>query len=362
MKHVVSHATIYPLRMATLAIRDGLRRISFSYGRVSGLSGHESKKEPHARSGCWWRDLRNKTSRGAGAAGRGDVMKVVLALVISLIVLVPGIVVLARTEPPQPGRVSVSYLPPKNPAHEPIYEQLKEIRFLEKVQEFLSRVRLPRTLLVKLEGCDGDDNASYDKDTIVVCYEYIDEVWKTVPEATTEDGVTQLDALVGPLLETTFHEFAHAMFDMLRVPVLGREEDAADQVSAYIMLHFGKAEARRLITGAAYAYKTEAEAAKPPPGIKQFANPHGTPAQRFYNLLCIAYGADPQLFGDMVKKGDLPKERAEDCKDEYEQVAYAFQQLIGQHLDPVLAKVVLEEGWLPDSKQLSRKSASAQKK
>jgi Putative metallopeptidase len=292
-------------------------------------------------------------------------MKVVLALVIGSIVLVPGIVVLARTEPPQPGRVSVSYLPPKNPAHEPIYEQLKEIRFLEKVQEFLSRVRLPRTLLVKLEGCDGDDNASYDndKDIILICYEYIDEVWKTVPEATTEDGVTQVDALMGPLFETTFHEFAHAMFDMLRVPVLGREEDAADQVSAYIMLHLGKAEARRLITGAAYAYKTEAEAAKAPPEVKQFANVHGTPAQRFYNLLCIAYGADPQLFGDMVKKGHLPKERAEDCKDEYEQVAYAFHQLIGQYLDPVLSKVVSEKGWLPDAKwQLLRKSASAQKK
>ena len=287
-------------------------------------------------------------------------MKVVLALVVSSIVLVPGNVVLARTKPPQPGRVSVSYLPPKNPAHEPIYEQLKEIRFLEKVQEFLSRVRLPRRLLVKLEGCDGDDNASYDKDIIVVCYEYIDTVWKTVPEATTEDGVAPVDALVGPLFETTFHEFAHAMFDMLRVPVLGREEDAADQVSAYIMLHLGKAEARRLITGAAYAYKTEAEVAKAPPGVKQFANAHGTPAQRFYNLLCIAYGADPQLFGDMVKKGHLPKERAEDCKDEYEQVAYAFHQLIGQYLDPVLAKVVLEEGWLPDAKwQLLPKSASA---
>ena len=153
------------------------------------------------------------------------------------------------------------------------------------------------------------------------------------------------------------------MFDMLRVPVLGREEDAADQVSAYIMLHLGKVEARRLITGAAYAYKTEAEAAKAPPAVKQFADAHGTPAQRFYNLLCIAYGADPQLFGDMVKKGHLPKERAEDCKDEYEQVAYAFHQLIGQYLDPVLAKVVLEKGWLPDAKwQLLRKSASAQKK
>src|SRR5258707_7980109 len=277
--------------MAALAVRARLRRISFSYGRACGLSGRESRTEHRARSGCSWRDQRTKGSCGAGAAGRRDVMKVVLALVISSVGLVQGNVVLARTKAPQPGRVSVSYLPPKNPAHEPIYEQLKEIRFLEKVQEFLSRVRLPRRLLVKLEGCDGDDNASYDKDIIVVCYEYIDAVWKTVPEATTEDGVTQVDALLGPLFETTFHEFAHAMFDMLRVPVLGREEDAADQVSAYIMLHLGKAEARRLIGGTAYAYKTEATA-NGTPTFNQFANDHGTPAQRSFNLLCIAYGAD----------------------------------------------------------------------
>jgi hypothetical protein len=240
-------------------------------------------------------------------------MKAVVALIIILIVLVPKIAAATQTVPGQAGRVSVSYVLPKNPVHEPIYELLKEIRFLEKVHEFLSRVRLPRT--------------------------------------------------VGALLDTTFHEFAHAMFDMLRVPVLGREEDAADQVSAYIMLHLGKTEARRLIAGAAYVYKTEAEAAKTPVELKQFADAHGTPAQRFYNLLCIAYGADPESFGDVVKKGHLPKERAEDCKDEYQQVAYAYQNLIGQHIDLLLAKVELDTGWLPDAKwQLPRRSGSAQTK
>jgi Putative metallopeptidase len=213
---------------------------------------------------------------------------------------------------PRGGETSVIYVPPENPAHQPIYEQLKEIGFLGKVREFLSPVQLPRTLLVKLEGCDGDANASYEKGTIVICYEYIDELWKTVPEEMTEYGVMQIDALAGPLLDTILHEVAHAMFDMLRVPVLGREEDARDQVAAYIMLQVGKAQAHRLIEGAAYAYKTEAEAAKTPPGVKQFASAHGTPAQRLYNLLCLAYGADPQLFGNFVEKGYLPKERAEE--------------------------------------------------
>ena len=41
---------------------------------------------------------------------------------------------------------------------------------------------------------------------------------------------------------------------LLKIPLFGREEDAADQFSAYIMLHFGKEDAHRLIEGAAYQY------------------------------------------------------------------------------------------------------------
>ena len=96
MKHGVSDATIYPLRMLASAILRGLKQIFFSYGCVSGFRGHqnpsvESRTEQRARPRRSWRDQRNNASRGtAGAAGRGDVMKAVFALVISWIVLVPG--------------------------------------------------------------------------------------------------------------------------------------------------------------------------------------------------------------------------------------------------------------------------------
>ena len=168
-----------------------------------------------------------------------------------------------------------------------------------------------------------------------------------MPAETTAAGVTPIDAIVGPLFDTCLHEFAHALFEMLRLPVLGREEDAADQVSAYIMLQFGKVEARRLIGGVAYAYKTEADAATAPPTMTHFADLHGTPAQRFYNVLCIAYGADKHLFGDdIVEKGYLPKERAEDCENEYRQAAYAYEKLIGPHVDRGRAKKVFDRSWL----------------
>jgi putative metallopeptidase DUF4344 len=273
-------------------------------------------------------------------------MRAVLMLVITWTVLAPGIVTTAQAAAGRANRVTVSYVPPKNAAHQAIYEQLKEVSFLEKLQQFLAPFRLPRTLLVKVEGCDGDDNAFYENDVITVCYEYIEEYRKNMPAETTAAGVAPIDALVGPLFETTLHEFGHALFDMLQLPVLGREEDAADQVSAYIMLQLGKVEVRRLIGGAAYAYKTEAEAATTPPTMTHFADAHGTPAQRFYNLLCIAYGADKQLFGDIVEKGYLPKKRAEDCEDEYKQVAYAYEKLIAPHVDRGRAKKVFDKRWL----------------
>ena len=70
-----------------------------------------------------------------------------------------------------------------------------------------------------------------------------------------------------------------------------------------------------------------------PPGLKQFANVHGLSGQRLYNALCMAYGADPELFGDVVKKGYLPENRAEGCGDEYKQVDYAVRKLILPYVD-----------------------------
>ena len=48
--------------------------------------------------------------------------------------------------------------------------------------------------------------------------------------------------------------------------------------------------------------------------MKKFSDEHGIPAQRFYNVLCMAYGADPNLFADIVEKGYLPRDRSEVAK------------------------------------------------
>jgi hypothetical protein len=241
-------------------------------------------------------------------------------------------------------RIQISYVPPKNAAHETIFRRLKEFQVLENLKQFLSPLRLPRALRLKVEGCDGESNAWYEDDAVTVCYEYLDDIRQNAPQTTTPAGVTHAVAIVGPTLEVFLHEVGHAVFDYLGVPVLGREEDAADQFAAYILLQFGKQDARRLITGVAYTEYVEAS--KPSTKKNPFADEHGLPAQRFYNYLCLAYGADAKLFADVVEKGYLPKERAEGCADEYEQVTWAMKKLIWPYIDQTLLKRVRARRWL----------------
>ena len=145
------------------------------------------------------------------------------------------------------------------------------------------------------------------------------------------------------------HETGHAVFDLLKVPVFGREEDAADLFSAYIMLQFGKEHAHRLILGSAYQYQADLLIPQVSVPFTKFANEHGIAVQRYFNLLCIAYGADQKLFADVVEKGYLPKDRAEGCDSEYEQTAFAFKKLIYPYIDKKLAKKVFAK-WMRDVK------------
>jgi Putative metallopeptidase len=241
-------------------------------------------------------------------------------------------------------RIQISYVPPKDAAHEPVFRLLKERQVLEQFRELLSPLRLPRALRLKVEGCDGVSNAWYEDDAITVCYEYISDILSNAPKETTPAGVTRADAIVGPTFEVFLHEAGHAVFDYLSVPVLGREEDAADQFAAYLLLQFAKSDARRLIAGVAYAYRLDAS--KPTTKKNPFADEHGLPAQRFYNVLCIAYGADSKLFADLVEKEYLPKERAEGCESEYEQVTRAMTKLIRPFIDQTRAKRVRAKQWL----------------
>ena len=57
------------------------------------------------------------------------------------------------------------------------------------------------------------------------------------------------------------------------------------------------------------------------------------PAQRYYNLLCMAYGADRRDLRGLRRATVCPQWRAENCGDEYAMLKRAFGKLIVPHID-----------------------------
>ena len=159
----------------------------------------------------------------------------------------------------RPNRMQIEYVPPKNPAFQPIYDALKQHQALEKTAANLQPVSVPVDMTMKTTEC-GMSNAWYQRPTLTICYEYLADILKTLPKEGAPSGITPTDAMLGQFFYVVAHEMGHAMFDALNIPLFGRPEDAADGFAAYLMLHLGTEEdARRLIEGAAYTYKNDVE-------------------------------------------------------------------------------------------------------
>jgi hypothetical protein len=132
------------------------------------------------------------------------------------------------------------------------------------------------------------------------------------------------------------------------VPIFGSAEDAADNFATYIILQFGKNQARRLILGDAWAWRAYLGDFKRNPVVPlrlaAFASDHGLPQERYYNLLCLAIGAQREVFADL--EAYLPTTRFPHCVFEYRRVAHAFDKAIGPYIDREMAKQILDADWL----------------
>jgi hypothetical protein len=77
-----------------------------------------------------------------------------------------------------------------------------------------------------------------------------------------------------------------------------------------------------------------------------FSTARSEGVQRFYNYLCIAYAAEPAVFGWLVKNGTLPEERMRFCRQDYVRLANSFNAVFMPHVDEELLKKVQAMQWI----------------
>lgn len=116
-----------------------------------------------------------------------------------------------------------------------------------------------------------------------------------------------------------YHELGHALIDILNLPVFGREEDAADVMGVVLSEAINPVEDTETIMLAAadnFAYMAEKAAQE---GYElAFWDTHGLDQQRFFTILCLFYGANPDTRQAIADEQGLPPERQETCPAEFE--------------------------------------------
>lgn len=134
--------------------------------------------------------------------------------------------------------------------------------------------------------------------------------------ATTAHSDEAADAFVeANLISIFYHELGHALIDVMQLPVFGQEEDAADTASILLIdAIFDDETAIDIAYDAALGF--EREAAYTGNDIA-WSDVHGADLQRFYNLVCLFYGADPEARDDFADDMGLPQNRADGCEDEF---------------------------------------------
>jgi len=228
----------------------------------------------------------------------------------------------APRTPAAPG-FHVAYAPVGDTVFARWQADFRQARFLEGIAEWMNGwIRVPADVTLTFAEC-GESNSYYRPEdrTVIVCYELVDEL-----DAMFEGDDDRDHAVDDALLFTTLHEVGHALVSVLDLPVTGREEDAVDQLAALI-----------LVDGSEDGDEAAVNGVRGLPDDDQlddlaFADEHALNGQRFYNVLCLVYGQDPEAHPEWTDDGTLPAERAERCPEEYEQTRAAWQRLLRPYL------------------------------
>jgi hypothetical protein len=234
-----------------------------------------------------------------------------------------------------------------------LHDKLKKRGVLELMNAVLSPLRLKQKLTIEFDTCNTV-NAFYNlRQKVTISYEFVEwlanhtavppEKRPNIPRRGLVPGVSRAEAIIGGLIGVALHEAGHAIFDIQRIPRLGREEDAADMIAGFVMLHIGDEVARVSVKGMYnltynwYANKPEIA----PGNERQFylADTHSLHLQRAYNFLCLAYGKDQKAFQDIANAW-LPAQRRPNCPAEYQQALHAFTKTVLPDVDQELLKKV----------------------
>lgn len=193
---------------------------------------------------------------------------------------------------------------------------IQESGLMQEIVAFLNRdLDLPKRITIHMGGVEGplyDPNNQH----IYMPYTFLGMVMDVLAQDEEMTDEELLNASVDVYEFVFYHELAHALVDTLGIPVLGKEEDAADTLATILMLMLrdngGEAAMSTVLQMAMFAELVELDES-------HFWDEHSLDLQRAYRVVCMVYGSDPDTFKGLLTEMGMPEdERGPYCAEEFD--------------------------------------------
>ena len=229
------------------------------------------------------------------------------------------------------GEVEAEWQRPRGEQNQVGYELLKASETRSLAKSLATVFELPNPLLIKgVNGFGGGPFYNPEDNSITLPYEFPAVVFEVISQSNPEESAYEWGEAVGAVNSFILaHEFGHALIHNFELPVLGREEDAADGIATVLLL---KAE-----EGASYAAETAEfwvsfSGRQDPPALAEYADNHSFDRQRADNILCWVAGSDEGILQSFAENEILPESRLATCPSEWQLLRRSVEQVLEPHV------------------------------
>ncbi|MFM2606731.1 DUF4344 domain-containing metallopeptidase [Vibrio chagasii] len=215
----------------------------------------------------------------------------------------------------------IEYSAPQDEAEKQLKQEIEQSGVNDTMVDLSNQLFLFKQPLVIQYG--GDEGPLYDPQThhVLIPYSFYAESLNYFEKNQYEKeyGKSAQTGAIDTLLHTLIHEAGHAYVEDQQIAILGKEEDAVDNLATILLINYVEHGTDAAISAAdMFAFESEDRPAYYDLG--EYIDEHSFDLQRYFSTLCLVYGSDPEAYKNLLDEveNDYLKDRKEFCVEHFD--------------------------------------------
>ncbi|MCG9553134.1 DUF4344 domain-containing metallopeptidase [Vibrio sp. Isolate31] len=227
----------------------------------------------------------------------------------------------ASNESMHDNNLIIEYSAPQNEAERQLKQEIEQSGVNDTMVDLSNQLFLFKQPLVIQYG--GDEGPLYDPQThhVLIPYSFYAESLNYFEKNQYEKeyGKSAQTGAIDTLLHTLIHEAGHAYVEDQKIVILGKEEDAVDNLATILLINYVEHGTDAAIS-AADMFAFESEDRPEYYDLGEYIDEHSFDLQRYFSTLCLVYGSDPEAYKNLLDEveNDYLKDRKEFCVEHFD--------------------------------------------